>query len=232
MFFFFFFELYLAKYLQRGRGRARSTWCLTNREFPSMTMASVQWPLGKIQILKLVFLDCIPGKITYIAFQYHLQWTTYIFKGCEQFDKFFLHWWTYKRKKTWLTYFPISCFKLPPSSTTFGMIFNFSAIPAAFSTSRQPNTTDSIFWPNAHITYRSDQISGVQQSQPCIGPNFYFKKSRCFWCSGPKSQDASDQSANHEDFQGSKDQTPQGPRAGIMGNKSGKVENYVLFSFK
>ena len=144
MFFFLFFELYLAKYLQRGRGRARSTWCLTNREFPSMTMASVQWPLGKIQNLKLVFLDCIPGKITYIALQYHLQWTTYIFKGCEQFDKFFLHWLTYKRKKTWLTYFPISCFKLPPSSTTFGMIFHFSAIPAAFSTSRQPNITDSI----------------------------------------------------------------------------------------
>lgn len=59
------------------------------------------------------------GKNTYIAFQYHLQWTTYIFKGCEQFAKFFLHWLTYKRKKNMTSLFPYFMFQ------TFTVLHHF-----------------------------------------------------------------------------------------------------------
>lgn len=127
------------------------------------------------------------GKNTYIAFQYHLQWTTYIFKGCEQFAKFFLHWLTYKRKKNMTSLFPYFMFQ------TFTVLHHFrhdlqlfcdtsSLLHLKTAKHNWQYCFDQIHEYTVYIIYiyhiypYTHQISDVQQSQPSIGPNFYFKK--------------------------------------------------------
>ena len=88
------------------------------------------------------------GKNTYIAFQYHLQWTTYIFKGCEQFDKFFLHWLTYKRKQHDLpiSLFHVSNFHSPPPLSAWSSTFLRYQQPSPPQESQASLAV--VFWPN------------------------------------------------------------------------------------
>ena len=135
----------------------------------------------------------------------------------------FLHWLTYKRKKHDLpiSLFHVSSFHSPPPLLAWSSTFLRYQQPSPPEES-QASLLAVVFWPNTRVyNHMFIDIYNVHihiRYLVCNSPNHasaptsISKKSRCFWCSGPKSQDASDQSANHEDFQGSKDQTPQGPR--------------------
>ena len=89
--FFLFLRIVPGKVLAKGRGESQEH-LMSNESRVSI----YDYGFHTVTIrINSNFEAGIPGlhswEKTYIAFQYHLQRTNYIFKECEQFAKFFLH---------------------------------------------------------------------------------------------------------------------------------------------